>query len=274
MTGRLRGRAASFGAVLALVAVGACGNGEDRQGGAGPGDGQATVRVAAAADLKFALDEVVELVESAHPGIVVDPVYGSSGTFLQQIENGAPFDLYLSADLSYPRALVESGKADEEDLFPYAVGRLVLWVPDRSPVDPEDGLGVLTDPRLRRVSIANPEHAPYGEAAVAAMTSEQVYDEVRPKLVLGENVAQAAEFVQSGNADAGIVALSLVLADPVREVGRWDVLPLQLYPRLDQGGVVLAGASDLDAARTVRDVLLSEAGAQILDRYGFSLPGE
>jgi molybdate transport system substrate-binding protein len=271
---RLPGRAAAAGAVLALVTVGACGTGEEGPDGSGRGAEQASVRVAAAADLKFALDELVELMETEHPGIDVDPVYGSSGTFLQQIENGAPFDLYLSADLSYPRALVESGKAAEDDLFPYAVGRLVLWVPDGSPVDPEDGLRVLTDPGLRRVSIANPEHAPYGEAAVAALRAEEVYDEVRPKLVLGENVAQAAEFVQSGNADAGIVALSLVLADPVRDVGRWHELPLELYPRLDQGGVVLAGARDVDAARTVRDVLLGEAGVEILARYGFSLPGE
>jgi molybdate transport system substrate-binding protein len=264
-------------AVLALgvsLVTAACGSGDQGEGDPAGGAGQATVRVAAAADLKFALDEVVELVEAEHPDIRVAPVYGSSGTFLQQIENGAPFDLFLSADLSYPRALVESGKAAEEDLFPYAVGRLVLWVPDGSPVDPQDGLGVLTDPGLRRVSIANPEHAPYGEAAVAAMRTEAVYDEVRPKLVLGENVAQAAEFVQSGNADAGIVALSLVLADPVRGVGRWYELPLGLYPRLDQGGLVLAGARDAEAARTVRDVLLGEAGVEILERYGFSLPGE
>ena len=210
-----------------------------------------------------------------HPGPGRDLIHAqrSRSHLLQQIENGAPFDLYLSADLSYPRALVDSGKAAEEDLFAYAVGRLVLWVPDGSPVDPEGGLEVLTDPALGRVSIANPEHAPYGEAAVAAMKAEDVYDAVRPKLVMGENVAQAAEFVQSGNADAGIVAKSLVLADPVRGVGRWYELPLGLYPRLDQGGVVLSGAHDAEAARTVRDVLLSEPGREILARYGFSLPG-
>jgi molybdate transport system substrate-binding protein len=242
----------------------------------GPADraaGQVTVRVAAAADLKFALGEVSRLVAKEHPEIKVDPVYGSSGTFLQQIENGAPFDLYLSADLSYPRALVESGKAAQKDLFQYAVGRLVLWVPDGSPLDPARGLDVLTDTSVRRVSIANPEHAPYGEAAVAALKSEGVYDEVRPKLVLGENVAQAADFVRSGNADAGIVAKSLVLSDPLRDVGRWYELPLAAYPRLDQGGVVLRDAPDVEAARTVRDVLLSEPGKKIMARYGFSLPG-
>lgn len=255
---------------LALAVTAACGGNDGPAAGADRS--AATVRVAAAADLKFALDEVADLVTAEHPDISVEPVYGSSGTFLQQIQNGAPYDLYLSADLSYPRALVDSGEAAEEDLFRYAVGRLVLWVPDGSPVDPEGGLSVLTDPAVRRVSIANPEHAPYGEAAVAAMRADGVYDDVRPKLVLGENVAQAAEFVQSGNADAGIVAKSLVLSDPVRGVGRWHELPLDLYPRVDQGGVVLAGARDVAAARTVRDVLLSEPGREILARYGFTRP--
>lgn len=258
-------------ALLCLAVLGACG-----AGGAstGSGQGSSTVRVAAASDLKFALDEVAALVAAEHPGIEVDPVYGSSGTFLQQIENGAPFDLYLSADLRYPRELVESGRAAEEDLFRYAVGRLVLWVPEGSAVDPERGLVVLTEPALRRVSIANPEHAPYGEAAVAAMRKAGVYDDVLPKLVLGENVAQAAEFVQSGNADAGLVAKSLVLSDPLRGVGRWHELPLDQYPRLDQGGVVLGSARDVEAARTVRDVLLGGPGREILARYGFTIPGE
>lgn len=257
--------------LVSVTVLGACS--EDGATGAG-GEAGATVRVAAASDLKFALDEVAELVRAEHPEIRVQPVYGSSGTFLQQIQNGAPFDLYLSADLSYPRALVEEGVASEEDLFSYAVGRLVLWVPEGSTVDPGRGLEVLTDPSVRRVSIANPEHAPYGVAAVAAMRTAGVYDDVRPKLVLGENVAQAAEFVQSGNADAGLVAKSLVLSDPVRGVGSWQELPLDLYPRVDQGGVVLDGAGDVDAARTVRDVLLGEAGREILARYGFTMPEE
>jgi molybdate transport system substrate-binding protein len=255
-------------AALAVTLVGACG------AAPGPADGRpvTTVRVAAAADLKFALDEVADLVAQQHPGIRVDVVYGSSGTFLQQIENGAPYDLYLSADLSYPEALVASGKASEEDLFRYAVGRLVLWVPEGTGVDPTRGLRVLADPDVRRVSVANPEHAPYGVAAVAALRRAGVHDVVRPKLVLGENVAQAAEFVRSGNADAGIVAQSLVLSDPLRGVGRWWQLPLGLHPRLEQGGVVLGDARDIEAARTVRDVLLGERGREVLDRYGFRLP--
>jgi molybdate transport system substrate-binding protein len=232
-----------------------------------------TVRVAAAADLKFALEEVVTLLSHDHPGLRVDIVYGSSGTFLQQIQSGAPFDLYLSADLAYPQAIVDAGLADPSDLFPYAVGRLVLWVPDGSPVDPTRGLSALTGPAVTRLAIANPEHAPYGKAAVAALERAGVFEEVEPRLVLGENIAQAAEFVQSGNASAGIVAKSLVLSDPLREVGTWWELPLGDYPRLEQGGVVLSGSQDADAARLVRDALLSEEGTAIMASYGFSLPG-
>jgi molybdate transport system substrate-binding protein len=246
---------------LLLVLLAGCGGAD--------ADERAAVRVAAASDLRFALDEVVRLVEEQHPRIDVDVAYGSSGTFLQQIVNGAPFDLYLSADVQYPRQLVDQGLADRADLFRYAMGRLVVWVPEGSPVDPAPGLSALVDERVRRVAVANPEHAPYGRAAVAALRSAGVDDVVTPKLVLGENVAQAAEFVQSGNADAGVVALSLVLSDPLREVGRWSEVPLDAFPRLEQGGVVLGRAAEPAAARAVRDVLLGPRGRAVLDRYGF-----
>ncbi|HEX6954888.1 MAG TPA: molybdate ABC transporter substrate-binding protein [Agromyces sp.] len=259
-------------AVAGALALGACtGTGGPA---AAPSDTRPVVRIAAAADLKFALEEVVELVGDAHPEITITTSYGSSGVFLSQIRNGAPFDLYLSADLAYPRALVEEGLAAEEDLFPYAVGRLVLWAGEGGVVDPADGLAALASPDVRNVAVANPEHAPYGVAAVEALRSAGVYAAVEDKLVYGENVAQAAEFVQSGNADVGIVALSLVRSDPLRDVGAWVELPLDAYPRLDQGGVVLGSARDVDAARLVRDAMLGPDGAAILERYGFSLPGD
>jgi molybdate transport system substrate-binding protein len=260
----------AFGVAGMLVACAA----PDGPGGSAREDATPAreVRIAAASDLKFALDEIVALVDEVHPEIAVTTTYGSSGTFLSQILNGAPFDLYLSADLAYPRELVEQGLASEEDLFPYAVGRLVLWTGDAGRIDPDDGLGPLTAPEVRRVAIANPEHAPYGVAAIEALRSSGVLDEVEPKLVLGENVAQAAEFVQSGNADAGIVALSLVKSDPLQGVGSWAEVPLDAYPRLDQGGVVLESARDPEAARAVRDAMLGPEGTAILARYGFSLP--
>jgi molybdate transport system substrate-binding protein len=223
------------------------------------------VTVAAAADLRYALDEIIALARVDSPGVEYAVTYGSSGQFLQQIENGAPFDLYLSADLAYPRKLVDMGRAS--DPFPYAVGRLVLWVPEDSPLDPDDGLAILA--QASRVAIANPEHAPYGRAAVAALRTAGLYDEVADRLVLGENVAQAAEFVMTGNADAGIVALSLVLSDPLRDVGAWWEIPTETFPTIEQGGVLL---TDSPAARALRDAITGADGRAILARYGFTLP--
>lgn len=258
-------------AVLAGMLAG-CG----RSTSATDGTGQVAVRevrVAAASDLKFALEELQPLLDEQHPGVIVKATYGSSGTFLQQITEGAPFDLYLSADLQFPQRLVDAGRADRADLFEYAVGRLVVWTPEGSDIDPAPGLRVLTDPRVRKVAIANPEHAPYGRAAVAAMRTAGVLDQVQSKLVLGENVSQAAEFVQSGGADVGVVAMSLVLSDPLREQGRWVEVPLTSFPQLLQGGVVLGGAADVEAARAVRETMLSEPGQELLRTYGFVLPG-
>lgn len=266
----LRGlRVAAVAAALAVVAAPGCGQGS----GTAADDaaaGRVIVRVAAAADLKFALEEVkTELVRS-QPDLALAITYGSSGTFFQQLSNGAPFDLYLSADLSYPAMLADAGKAREDDVFPYAVGRLVVWAPKESPVDATQGLAALTSPEVTKVAIANPEHAPYGKAAVSAMQTAGVYETVKDKLVLGENVAQAAEFAQSGNAQVGVFALSLALSSQLKDKGRYAEIPLEAYPRIDQGGVVMADAAHPQAAHKVKDFLLGEQGREILTRYGFS----
>lgn len=250
-------------ALLAFLLLPACGD----VAAAPSADPTAAVRVAAASDLKPALDELQGLLKQQ--GIDLQPTYGSSGTFLQQIDNGAPYDLYLSADLAYPQQLVDRGLAEAGDLFSYAVGRLVLWVPEGSPLDPTDGLSLLDRPEVRKVAIANPKHAPYGRAAVAALDSAGI--DVADKLVLGENVSQAADFVQSGGADVGLVAKSLVLTEALRDQGRWVEVPLELFPRLEQGGVVLRRAQDPGAAREVRDAMRSDEGRQLLARHGFSL---
>lgn len=274
MTGGIRRIIAVAASVAVVAVVSGCAGAAPAMNATSPNvpDGSAVVTIAAAADLKFALDEIVSLAKKDDPSLRIQVTYGSSGTFLQQIENGAPFDVFLSADLSYPQLLVDAGLASDDDLFPYAVGRLVLWVPEGSDLNPADGMSVLAEPTVRRVAIANPEHAPYGKAAVAALQTTGLYDQVSSKFVLGENVAQAAEFVQSGNADAGIVAKSLVLSDPLKEVGRWAELPLDSYPQLDQGGVILGDAAHPDGARAFRDVMISDAGTAILSRYGFELP--
>jgi molybdate transport system substrate-binding protein len=231
------------------------------------------VRVAAAADLKFALDDLLTDFHARHPDLRVRVTYGASGNFFAQLANRAPFDVFFSADIDYPRRLIEQGLASQEDEFLYAVGHLVVWVPRTSPVDLEhQGIRALLDPRVRKVAIANPRHAPYGRAAVAALKKLDVYDRVKEKIVNGENVAQAAQFVESGSADAGVIALSLALSPALRDKGRhWEV-PLDAYPRLEQGGIILSWAQDRTAALALRAFVLSNEGKAILKRYGFFFP--
>jgi len=230
-----------------------------------------TVRVAAAADLTFALPEISSLVQEIDPSIDVAPAFGSSGQFLQQIVNGAPFDLFLSADRAFPQEVAARGLADSAEIFEYGVGRLVVWT-----TRPEYGtptLQTLTDPAVRKVSIANPRHAPYGRAADVAIMASGHTAIVASKLVLGENVSQAAEFVLSGSADVGVVALALVLAEAAQGKGAWTLVPADLHEPITQAGVVLTRAQDREAARIVRDVMMSPAGQDVLRRYGFESAG-
>jgi molybdate transport system substrate-binding protein len=226
----------------------------------------AVLSVAAAADLQFALNDLSRDFRSAHPAVDLRIAYGSSGNFFAQVQNRAPFDVFLSADVEYPRRLVQSGIGTQGSLFVYALGRLVVWVPASSALDPASAV---ESPAVRHLAIANPEHAPYGRAAEAALRSLGLFDRVRSKLVLGENVSQALEFVQSGAADAGILPLSLALAPPVRQQGRYWEIPATAYPKIEQGGVIV---KDSPAARDFRSWLLSERGARVLEKYGFSLP--
>ncbi|MBA2242395.1 MAG: molybdate ABC transporter substrate-binding protein [Chthoniobacterales bacterium] len=238
-------------------------------------EGKAEIVIAAASDLKFALDEVIAEFEKQEPRFVGKPTYGSSGNFFAQIDNGAPFDLFLSADVKFPQQLVERKNAVQESLFLYAVGRLVVWVPRTSQIDVEKrGADALRDPSIRKIAIANPEHAPYGAAAVAALKKLGLHDEVQGKFVLGENIAQTAQFVESGAADIGIIALSLATAPKMKSEGRYWEIPLDAFPRLEQGGVVLAGAKQKEGAELLRKMITSPRGHEILQRYGFILPDE
>lgn len=231
--------------------------------------------IAAAADLKFALDDVLVEFRKAHPEHEAKPTYGSSGTLFAQIDNGAPFDLFLSADVKFPRQLIERGKAEKDALFSYAVGHLVVWVPKESPLDVAAlGVKALLDERVRKVAIANPAVAPYGAAAVAALKTLGAYDAVSARLVLGENVAQAAQFVQSGAADAGVISLSLALAPKMKEAGRYWEVPLDAFPKLEQAGVICSGAANRAGAAQLREFLSSPAGRAVLKRFGFVLPDD
>jgi molybdate transport system substrate-binding protein len=251
------------GALLVLALLAGCSR---------PHEGSA-VSVAAASDLQFALDEAVAAYRAAHPDVEVRVSYGSSGNFLAQISNGAPYDVFFSADVAYPRQLAERQLADSSTLVVYAVGRVVVWVPKSSGLDVERlGIATLTDARVKKVSIANPQHAPYGRAAEAAMRSLGVYDAVAPKLVLGENVSQAAQFVESGSADAGVIALSLALSPAMRGAGSYWEIPADAHPRLEQGAIVTSNAKDREASRQFLAFVARGDGKAILARYGFAVP--
>jgi molybdate transport system substrate-binding protein len=231
------------------------------------------VRVAAAANLKSAFDEIAADFQKEHPDVRVSVTYGSSGNFFAQIINRAPFDLFLSADVDYPRQLVEQGQAGKDAAFVYAVGQIVVWVPNGSKLELEkSGIQVLADPSVRKVAIANPKHAPYGRAAQAAMKQLGVFNAVQDRLVLGENIEQTAMFVDSGAADVGIIALSQALSPALRDKGRYWVIPRDAYPALEQGGVILSGAKDPAAAEELRRFLLGSPGRSVLKRHGYSIP--
>jgi molybdate transport system substrate-binding protein len=226
--------------------------------------------VAAAADLQFALPDLAQQFRQAHPDIDVRTAFGSSGNFFAQIGNQAPFDVFLSADIDYPRRLVESKLAVADSLFAYGTGRLVLWVPKSSPIDVAKlKWQSLEAASVKHVAIANPQHAPYGRAAEAALRKTGIYDRVASKLVLGENIAQTFQFAQSGAAEIGIVAMALVVAPTARDQGRYWEVPQDSYPKLEQAGVILTHAADPSDARTFLDFLKSDSARRTLRKYGF-----
>jgi molybdate transport system substrate-binding protein len=228
------------------------------------------IRVAAAADLKFAMSELAAGFEK-QTGTSVRVTYGSSGNFFSQIQNGAPFDLLFSADIEYPKKLEAAGFAEPGTLYKYATGRLVIWAPLDSKLDvAKSGWHILLDLAVQKIAIANPEHAPYGRAAVAALEKAGIYELVKAKLVYGENISQAAQFVQSGNAQVGIIALALTISPPMKGGKRWEV-PADMYPQLDQAAIVLKSAKNKDAAQVFLEFVKSAPGRTILSKYGFAL---
>lgn len=233
---------------------------------------QRSVAVAVAANVRPAFEEIAARFEKAHPGIEVKATFGASGVFFAQIANGAPLDLFLSADAEYPAKARERGLADGMP-FTYAYGKLVVWVPRGSTIDLEArGLAALDDPSVRRIAIANPEVAPYGRAARSALEKAGVYPRVKDRIVMGQNVSQAAQFVQSGNAQAGFLPLSLARTPPLSDEGRaWPVPPAS-YERIEQTGVVLRGARDPALARELAAFLTGEGAREVLERYGYGLP--
>lgn len=247
-----------FASVAASLALAAAGRAE-------------TITVAAAADLKFAMDEIVTAFESAHAGDRIEVVYGSSGKFHTQIQQGAPYDLFFSADIDLARQLAANGFA-ASGVERYAIGRLVLWSATLDAT--RMTLATLLDPAITRVAIANPQHAPYGRRAEEALRASGLWEKVEPKLVFGENIAQAAQFVESGSAQVGILALSLAIAPQLAARGGYSLVPDALHTPLDQGFVLTRRSAGNPLARRFADFVRGAAGRAAMARYGFGLPGE
>ncbi|EHQ52625.1 molybdenum ABC transporter, periplasmic molybdate-binding protein [Ectothiorhodospira sp. PHS-1] len=232
---------------------------------------QEPTRIAAAADLRFAMDEILEAYREDHPDRPIEVIYGSSGRFRAQIENGAPFDLYFSADIEFPRMLQEKGFAASE-VIPYAIGRIVLWsnTVDASTLTLSD----LSRPEFRRIAIANPRHAPYGKRAEEALRAVGLWDELMPRFVFGENIAHTLQLVESSAAQVGIVALSLTLNPHVRDQGPYHLVDDGLHEPLEQGFIITRRAADNANAHHFAEYMNAPMTRAIMRAYGFVLPGE
>lgn len=227
------------------------------------------ITVAAAADLKWAMEDVSKAYMKDHPDDRINVIYGSSGKFFAQLQNGAPFDIYFSADIAYPRELAAKGLTASEVKL-YAVGRIVLWSPklDASKMT----LASLADPKFQHISIANPKHAPYGKRAEEALKATGIWAQVESRLVYGENIAQAAQFVQTGNVEVGIIALSLALSPKLAESGGYYLIPDKLHEPLEQGFAITQRAANNPLAKRFADFMSGQPARAIMTRYGFVLP--
>lgn len=231
-----------------------------------------SISIAAAANLKVALEQVIAAFQERNPGAEARATYGASGTFYAQIQNGAPFDLFLAADAQFPAKIAVEGLAAGNSA-PYAYGKLVLWVPASSKLDiAKRGLKALLDPSVAHIAIGNPAVAPYGAAADEALQAAGLREALKGKLVLGQNIGQAAQFAQSGNAQAALLPLSLAMAPPLATEGRFALVPPSSYRPLEQAGAVLKGAREPALAKAFFDFLLGPNGRAILEKNGYGLP--
>ncbi len=238
---------------------------------ASPAASAEKITIAAAADLKFAMDEIITGFKKSQPGQEVEVIYGSSGKFHTQIQQGAPYDLFFSADIAYPRELARNGLAASE-VKPYAVGRIVLW--SNSMDAAKMTMESLNDSKIIRIAIANPKHAPYGKRAEEALKASGLWDKLQPKLVFGENIAQTTQFVQTGNAQVGIIALALALNPELAKKGGYYLIPDKLHKPLEQGYVITKRAEGSALAKKFADYMATKPARAVMTKYGFVLPPE
>ncbi len=229
-----------------------------------------TLTIAAAADLRYALDELKTEFSKTNPDIKIDVIYGSSGKLYQQIVSSAPFDLFFSADIMYPKKL-DSLKLTTNEPKLYAIGFLVLW---SSTFEMSDGINMLKNSTIKKIAIASPNHAPYGKRAVECLKFYKLYNQVKSKLVEGENISQAAQFVLSGNAEVGIIALSLALSPEMQKNGTYVLIDQKSYSTLEQAYVVLKNSDSKAEAAKFTTFIETEQARKIFRKYGFKLPNE
>jgi len=235
--------------------------------------GPVPVAIAAAGDLRGVLEELKAGFEARRPDVQLQLSFGASGSLTAQILQGAPFDLFLAADEGYPEQVRKAGLAASQGPFPYAVGSLTLWVRKDLGLDPDkEGLKVLTSARVQKISIANPQVAPYGRAAEAALRHEGLYDAVKARLVFADNIAQAAQFCQTGSAEAGLLSATQANNPALRGQGLVWKVPAGAYPPLRQAGVILKRTACLEQAQAFQAYLLGPEGQGLLARHGFGKP--
>ncbi|MCF6158570.1 MAG: molybdate ABC transporter substrate-binding protein [wastewater metagenome] len=230
------------------------------------------ILIAAASNLHPVMDEIRHAFEKEHPSIKVGISYGSSGNFFAQIKHGAPYDIFFSADNFYPLRLEEEGLAVKGQNRVYGIGRIVLWVPEKSVLNVQKGLSIASDPAVKKFAIANPKHAPYGRAAEEALRYYGFWDTIQGKLVFGENISQTAQFIQTGTADAGIVALPLAVSPPLVNKGRYWMIPVESYHKLEQAYAILHRGKEKHGVKIFLEFMQGKNGKELLSRYGFILP--
>ena len=229
--------------------------------------------IAAASDLQSAMQAITSRFEK-ETGTEIKAIYGSSGNFFQQVQNGAPYDMFFSANLDFPKKLEDGGLIEAGSFYQYARGKIVIWVRNDSRINLEQGLLALLDPGIKKIAVANPLHAPYGQAAVSAMRKAGIYEKVSEKFVLGENISQTASFVTSGAADIGIIALSLALSPNMKGKGRYVEVPPTEYPPLNQACVILNSSKNKALAQKFLAYVKTSAARKELETYGFDVTSQ
>ncbi len=224
--------------------------------------------VVSAASLRFAMEDMVKEFERHHPGNKVDIVFSSSGKAYAQITNGAPYDIFFSADMDYPEKLHREGHT-LESVQQYAVGRLVIWQRRGGPVDLSKGISGLDNPAIQRLAVANPELAPYGAAAKEALIAQGLWEKLTPRMVMGENISQTAHFAASGAAQAGLIAYALALSEEMQRSGEFALIDESMHSPMPLGFVILKSAKNIPLAQKFGAFALSPEGITILSRYGF-----